>query len=97
MINHSLRTYKCSFSYFLLLYTAKYAISLTIIMECDVTRCVVCIFNKVESRKKFYQRSFIVISSDLCNVIKKMLDKMSRQKKIALKSKYALGAWSTCL
>ena len=50
--------------------------------------------NKVESREKFYQRSFIVISSDLCNVIKRIVDKMSRQKKIALKSKYSLDAWS---
>ena len=35
-----------------------------------------------------------MISSDLCSVIKKILDKMSCQKKIVLKSKYALGAWS---
>ena len=50
-------------------------------MQCDVTRCIVCISNKVESQQgaelqKFYQRSYIVNLSDLCNAIKKLLDKI---------------------
>ena len=53
-------------------------------MQCDVTRCIICIYNKSEyiSRQgtelqKFYKRSYIVISSDLRNAIKKILDKIS--------------------
>ena len=49
-------------------------------MQCDVTRCIICISNKVEyldkehsSYKKFYQ---IVILSNLCNEIKKTLHKI---------------------
>ena len=41
---------------------------------------VMSIYDKVKSRQrtqlqKFYQRSYIVISSDLCAAIKKILDK----------------------
>ena len=44
-------------------------------MHCDVISCVICISNEVEylakeELKKFYQRSDIVILSDLCNAIK---------------------------
>ena len=53
-----------------------------VIMQCYVTHCNFCISNKAEyvdneQLKKFYQRSYFVISSDLCNVIKKILDKIS--------------------
>ena len=51
-------------------------------MHCDVISCVICISNKAEylekeELKKFYLRSYIVILSDLCNAIKKQLDKIS--------------------
>ena len=54
-----------------------------------VKRCVVCICNKVEYRqgaelKQFYDRSYIVNSSDLCNTIKKILDKISRHRQFKL-------------
>ena len=48
-------------------------------MQCDVTRCVICIANNVQSRKgtelqKFCQRSYIVNLSDLCNAMWKILE-----------------------
>ena len=55
-------------------------------MQCDVTRCITCILTSRQGTElqKFYQviyleipRSHIVISSDLCNAIKKILDKFS--------------------
>ena len=53
-------------------------------MQCDVTRCVICISNNIEyldkkESQKFYQSqiSYIVNLSDLCNAIKKILGKMS--------------------
>ena len=51
-------------------------------MRRDVTRCPICISNEVENfdeeqLQKIYQRSYNVILSDLCNVINKMLDKIS--------------------
>ena len=49
MINHSLGTYKCCSSSFLLLYDPIYAtISSILIMQCDVARCTACIPNKAE-------------------------------------------------
>ena len=50
-------------------------------MNCDVISCVICVSNKVEylekeEFEKFYQRSCIVIFSDLCNAIKKWSDKI---------------------
>ena len=46
-------------------------------MQCDVTR-IICISSKVdkEQLQKFYQRRCIVISSDLYNAIKKIMNKM---------------------
>ena len=52
-------------------------------MQCDVTHCVICISNKFEylgkehSYKNSNKGNCIVISSDLCNAIKKILDKIS--------------------
>ena len=44
-------------------------------MQCDVTGCTFCISNKVEYLDKehmqlqtFYQRRYIVISSNLCKI-----------------------------
>ena len=53
-------------------------------MQCDVTRCIICISNKIEyldkqQLQKFYQ-SYIVILSDLCNAIKKTLEKILRHR-----------------
>ena len=52
-------------------------------MQCDVTRCAICIpnnveyFNKEESKlRKCYQRNYAVNLNDIWNVIKKMLDKI---------------------
>ena len=48
----------------------------------DVTHCIICIPNyddveylNGEELQKFYQRSYHVNLSDLCNAIKKILDK----------------------
>ena len=49
-------------------------------MQCDVTRCAICIPNKAEYldiKERSYKNStkeIIVISSDLCNATKKILD-----------------------
>ena len=47
-------------------------------MQCVVTRFIICISNKIDDLdkglQKFYQRSSIVIFSDLCNAFKKILD-----------------------
>ena len=46
-------------------------------MQCEVTSGIICINNKVEyldkktQLQKFYQRSYLVILSDLCNENKK--------------------------
>ena len=52
-------------------------------MQCDVTRCVICISNnieyldKAENYTKFYQRNNIVNLGNLSNAIMKITDKMS--------------------
>ena len=53
-------------------------------MQCDVTRCIICISNKVEYLDKEHSHKnstkeviYILISSDLCNEIKKILDEIS--------------------
>ena len=55
-------------------------------MQCDVTRCIICISNQVKyldkdkehSYKNFTnERSYFVNLSYLSNAIKKMLDKIS--------------------
>ena len=53
-------------------------------MQCDVTRCVICIFDKVGylNKEHSYKNStkeviLIVIASDIYNAIKKILDKNS--------------------
>ena len=52
MINYSLRTYKCNFSYFhLFSIVICYKISQTFIMQYDVTR-IICMSNDVEYLNK---------------------------------------------
>ena len=53
-------------------------------MQCDVTHSIICISNKVEylDKEHSYKNStkeviYILISSDLCNEIKKILDEIS--------------------
>ena len=43
---------------------------------------------------KFYQRSYIVISSDLCNAIKKILDKISCHRHF---KKWCIFSWCTTI
>ena len=76
MFHHSLRTYKCSFGYFLLLYAIQNRQShRPLVIQCDVTRCVLCISNKVEYLDKeeghknsiLKSRRYTMNLSDLCN------------------------------
>ena len=65
----------------LLLYAMKLVISQTLIMQCDVKRCVTCISNNVryldeEATRKLHQKTFLVNLSDLCNAIKKIPHKI---------------------
>ena len=50
-------------------------------MQCDVTRCIICLSNKVEYLDKEHSYKILpkklysfVNLSDLCNVIEKILD-----------------------
>ena len=60
---------QCSFTYFLLSYATKSAISLILIMYSDVISYEICILCKLDisiwKREKLYERSRIVILSDL--------------------------------
>ena len=46
-----------------------------VVMQCEVTRCIICIFNKVESLNK--ENSYKSFTKNLRNAIKNILDKIS--------------------
>ena len=68
-------------AFVLLLYAMKLVISQTLIMQCDVKRCVTCISNNFryldeEATRKLHQKTCFVNLSDLCNAIKKIPHKI---------------------
>ena len=58
-------------------------------MQCDVTLSIISTNRQGMELQKFYKRSYIVISSDLCNASKKMLDKFSFYRHFNLSKYYS--------
>ena len=55
-------------------------------MHNDVSGCAIFTSDKTEYLKKFYQRSYIIILTDLSHVIKKLWEKISFHKHFNLNS-----------
>ena len=63
-----------------------------VIMQCDASRCVTCMSNNVsylyeEQCFKTLLKNYIVILTDLCNAIKKILDNISCRRYLNTKVK----------